>query len=156
VEWLLGGLEATALAQHLRASRWGYAAVNAAHIFGIALLIGAILPLNLRLLGLWPKVPLSMLARVLVPMAASGLGLAIVAGGLLFSVRAREYADLGILQAKLALVGVGLLSALALHGAYRLRLEDASRLRLAAHALLSTACWVGALICGRLIAFAMD
>ena len=54
---LLAGLEATAVAQTLRTSRWLYAATNTAHIFGIALLVGAIVPLDLRLLGWWPDVP---------------------------------------------------------------------------------------------------
>src|SRR3546814_3819020 len=37
----------------LRASRWVYPLVNTAHIAGIALLFGAIAPLDLRLLGAW-------------------------------------------------------------------------------------------------------
>ena len=36
----------------LRASRWVYPLVNTAHITGLAVLFGAILPLDLRLLGL--------------------------------------------------------------------------------------------------------
>ncbi len=144
------------MAQALRASRWGYAAVNAAHILGIALLIGAIVPLDLRFLGLWRTVPRAALTRVLVPVAAGGLALAILAGLLLFSVRAREYAGIGFLQAKLALVSVGLVSALALHRAHGRLLENSSDARLAGHAVVSLLCWIGALACGRLIAFAGD
>ena len=44
-------LQATPVAQYLRTARWGYATLNTAHVFGIALLVGAILPLDLRLLG---------------------------------------------------------------------------------------------------------
>lgn len=156
MEALLAGLEATAIARTLRSSRWLYAEVNAAHILGIALLVGAIVPLNLRLLGLWPGVPRVLLVRVLVPVAATGLAVAIAAGGLLFMVRAREYADLGLLQIKLALVATGVIAALALHRAHGFLLETASSQRLAAHALLSLLCWPAALLCGRLIAFAGD
>ena len=53
MEAFFAALETTAPAQYLRVSRWGYAAVSGAHILGIALLVGAILPLNLRLLGFW-------------------------------------------------------------------------------------------------------
>ena len=67
-------------------SRWGYAAVNTLHILGIALLVGSIIPFNLHVLGLWRNVPRIMLARVLVPVAATGLVLAVIAGSLLFSV----------------------------------------------------------------------
>jgi hypothetical protein len=156
VEEILATIEATPVAQYLRASRWGYAAVNTAHVLGIALLVGAILPLNLRLLGVWRSVPRAALVRVLVPAAATGLLLAVVAGALLFSVRAEEYAALGVLRLKVALIALGILGALELHRAYGLELEQASDVRVAGHAILSTVCWLGALICGRLIAFVMD
>jgi hypothetical protein len=156
VEWYLAALEATPAAQYLRGARWGYAAVSTAHVLGIALLVGAILPLNLRLAGLWRSVPLAALARVLVPVAAAGLALAIVAGALLFSVRAREYADLGVFQVKLVLVATGILAALALHRGFGMRLENAGRGRRCTHAIVSTTCWLGALVCGRLIAFVTD
>ena len=156
LEFLLPALEGTAVAQTLRVSRWAYAAVNAAHILGIGLLIGAIVPLNLRFLGFWRAVPRQVLASVLVPVAAAGLTIALVAGVLLFMVRAREYAGVGFLQIKLALVAIGVLAALALHHAHGRLLESASGGRLAVHAILSLLCWIGALACGRLIAFAMD
>lgn len=153
---LLAALEGTEVAQALRASRWGYAAVNAAHILGIGLLIGAIVPLNLRFLGLWRTVPRPMLVRVLVPVAACGLALALTAGLLLFSVRAQEYAGVGFLRIKMALVAIGLLAAVTLHHAHGRLLESASDSRLALHAILSLICWISALACGRLIAFAVD
>lgn len=152
----LAALEGMAIAQALRVSRWGYAAVNAAHILGIALLIGAMVPLHLRFLGAWRSVPRPLLVRVLVPTAAIGLGLAVLAGFLLFSVRAREYADIGFLQAKVILVAVGTLSALSLHYTHGFLLENASNSRLAGHAVVALVCWLGALACGRLIAFSGD
>ena len=156
MEALLAALEGTALAQALRGSRWGYAALNAAHIFAIALLIGSVVPLNLRLLGVWRSISREAVVRVLAPVAASGLALALLTGPLLFAVRAREYAGVGFLQLKLALIAVGVLSALALCRSHGFLLRDAPRARLAGHAVLSTVCWLGALVCGRLIAFAGD
>ena len=156
MEALFAALEGTAVAQFLRVSRWGYAAVNGAHIVGIGLLIGSIVPLNLRFLGLWPTVPRQMLVRVLAPVAISGLALAVGAGMLLFSVKAREYAGISFLQIKLLLVIAGSLSALALHRATGRSLEAASDRHLVGHAVFSLLCWLGALFCGRLIAFAGD
>lgn len=153
MESLLAAMESTAIAEYLRVSRWGYAAVNTAHVLGIALLIGAILPFNLHSLGLWRDVPRLLLARVLVPVAAFGLVLAVVAGTLLFSVRALEYSAIVFLQLKIVLVMVGVLSALLLLRAYGWSLRGATDARLRAHALVSTVCWLGALVCGRLIAF---
>lgn len=156
MEALLAALEHTGVAQALRVSRWGYAAVNAAHILGVALLVGAIVPLHLRFLGAWRGVSRDALVRVLVPVAAAGLALAATAGALLFAVRAREYADIGFLQAKLVLVALATLSAILLHRAHGFRLESARDARLAGHAAIGLACWIGALVCGRLIAFAGD
>jgi len=156
MEAFFAALEATTPAQYLRVSRWGYAAVSGAHILGIALLVGAIVPLNLRLLGLWPSIPRANLLRPLVPVAATGLALAAVTGSLLFSVRAQEYAAIGYFQVKLVLVSVGLWSAVVIHRAYGLTLESASEHRLRFHALVSLGSWLGALACGRMIAFAVD
>lgn len=156
MEALLSGLEGTGLAQALRYSRWGYAAVNAGHILGFALLLGSTVALNLRLLGLWRSVPLAPLARVLVPVAAAGLALAVTAGLILFAVRAGEYAGLGVLQAKLAFVAVATVSAIVLHARYGLELHGAGPARQRVHAVVSLSCWLGALTCGRLIAFTAD
>lgn len=140
----------------LRFSRWGYALVNTAHVLGIALLVGAILPLDLRLMGAWSDVPRATLARVLVPVAAGGLVLAVTAGLLLFSVRATDYAALLVFRVKLLLIATGAGSAVALHLAHGLLLEGAGQRRLAGAGTLSVICWLGALVAGRMIAFAGD
>lgn len=149
----MAAIEATPLAANLRVSRWGYAAINACHILGISLLVGSIVPLDLRLLGLWRTVPRAQLARVLVPVAAFGLVLAGSTGVLLFSVRATEYADITVFQIKLALVVLGASAAILLHLRHGRWLASASRPTLVIHALMSMACWIGALALGRLIAF---
>jgi hypothetical protein len=99
-------------------SRWGYAALSASHILALAMLVGATLPLNLRLLGLWPRIEVATLARVLVPVAATGLALAILTGLALFSVRAGEYAALSVLHVKVALVTIGGAAAIWAHVRY--------------------------------------
>ena len=156
MESLFAAIEGTALAHTLRGSRWLYAGVSAAHIFAIALLIGSVVPLNLRLLGVWRGVSREAVVRVLAPVAASGLILALLTGPLLFAVRAREYSGVGFLQVKLIFIAFGVLSTLALCRTHGFLLGDAPRTRLTGHAILSTVCWLGALVCGRMIAFAGD
>jgi hypothetical protein len=156
MDQLLAALAGSDIATLLRFSRWGYAAVNAAHILGIAMLVGAIVPLDLKLLGAWRTVPRDQLARVLVPVAAGGLALAVITGFTLFSVRATEYPQIGVFPVKIALIAVGTASAIALHIAHGWRLESAGPRRLAAAGALSMTCWLGALVCGRMIAFAGD
>lgn len=153
MEALLAALEASGIATYLRSARWGYAAVNGAHVLGIAVLVGAILPLDLRLLGFWRGIERGVLVRVLAPTAACGLVLAVVAGVLLFSVRAGEYAALTVFQVKLALIVLGTLSALGAHLRYGGSLQGAPAGALRGTAVVSLLCWLGALTCGRLIAF---
>lgn len=151
---LLASLETAAFAQYLRGARWVYAAVNGAHILGIALLVGAIVPLDLKLFGFWPSVNRRDLARVLVPVAMTGLALAICMGFLLFATRATEYADVTFFRIKLLLVLTGIGAAVLLHLRHGFLLEHASRRTCMLHGTLSLVCWTGALVCGRLIAFA--
>lgn len=153
MEGFLAALAGTDIASALRVSRWGYAAVNAAHILGIAMLLGAILTLDLRLLGVWHRIERGPLVRVLVPVAATGLLVAMTTGALLFSVRAPEYAALTVFQVKLALVGTGAVSAITVHLIHGLWLETAGPTLLARAGALSMACWLGALVAGRMIAF---
>jgi hypothetical protein len=156
VEVWLGAIQGSDIATALRFSRWGYAAVNTAHVLGIALLVGAIIPLDLRLVGCWPAVPREALIRVLVPVAATGLALAVSAGLLLFSIRAGDYAALWVFRGKLLLIATGAGSAILLHLTYGRRLAEAPPERLARAGMLSMTCWLGALIAGRMIAFAGD
>ena len=153
MEPFLAALETTWVAENLRVSRWGYAAVSGAHILGIALLVGGILPLDLRLLCLWPSTHRADIVRVLVATAASGLALAAITGALLFSVRAQDYWTIDFFQAKLAFILAGTVSAVLIHRSYGLTLEAANPTRLRWSALLSMACWIGALASGRAIAF---
>jgi hypothetical protein len=157
-DWL-AGLEATALARALRDSVWVYPLVNAGHILGVALLVGSIVPLDLRLLWAWRSVPLAPLWRVLTLTAAAGLALAMVFGSLLFITRATEYAASGFFIAKMVVVGVATANALALRMVVPGDLtsmwsttEKPSRgIRLAGG--ISLAAWLTALTLGRLVGY---
>jgi hypothetical protein len=156
-EWL-AGLEATAFATALRNSVWTYPLVNAGHIAGIALLVGSIVPLDLRLLGAWRSVPLAPLWRVLTRTAAVGLALAAVFGALLFITRATEYAVSGFFLTKMAIVAAATVNALLLRTGARDDLMNAGpgarpsrRMRLAG--AFSLAAWLTALTLGRLVGY---
>lgn len=144
-------LEGLALAEWLRYSRWGYAAVNATHVIGISLLFGAAVTLDLRLLGLWRSIALRPLYRVLSHVAASGLIVAIASGALLFCVRATEYAALDLFLAKITLIAMGAALAAALHFGFDIERISRTRQRLAG--ALSLSIWLTVLICGRMLAF---
>ena len=147
-------LESLPLSVALRGSVWAYPLINAGHILGVALLVGGIVPLDLRLLGGWPTVPAAPLWRVLVCTAGAGLGLAAVCGGLLFITRATTYIDSSLFADKMALVGIGLANALILHLGMRskplsARLPRSVRLQ----AALSLFVWLMVLTLGRLVGY---
>ena len=157
-EWL-AALEATALASALRDSVWVYPLVNAGHLLGVALLVGSIIPLDLRLLCAWQSVPLAPLWRVLTHTAAAGLALAIVFGSLLFITRATEYAESAFFVAKMAVVLAATVNALTLRiavpaevsGARPATGKPSRRLRIAGG--VSLAAWLTALTLGRLVGY---
>jgi len=153
MDGLLTVLSQSEIATYLRFSRWGYAAVNTTHVLGIAFLVGAIVPLDLRLMGAWPGIAHRDLARVLVPMAGVGLTLAVVTGALLFSVRAGEYDDLIVFWIKMALLSFGAMSAFIAHLRFGRWLETASSRQLFRIGAVSMICWLGVLVAGRMIAF---
>lgn len=150
-DWL-PWLEATAFAVALRDSVWVYPLVNAAHLMGVALLVGAIVPLDLRLLGFWPSVPLAAFGRVLRAVAATGLILALLAGGAMFVARAAEYAASSYFLAKMAFVFVGGVNALVVSRVSPARMVDWG-IGCALAAALSLICWTSALVLGRLVGY---
>lgn len=153
MEVILDGLAASPIAEWVRQSRWGYAGIATAHVLGISLLVGAILPMDLRLLGAGRAIDIPGLARLLLPVAVTGLLLAIGSGLLMFSGRATEYAGYGLFQIKIALVLTGAASALLIHCRFGPWLQGMPRKIQIRTAILSLCSWLGALICGRSIAF---
>lgn len=156
MEALLEGIAATPVADALKASGTLYMFVNALHILSIGLVVGAILPLDLRLLGLFGHAPLSVLGPFLSRAAATGVVFAILTGLALFSVRPAEYAANPAFLAKLGLLALGVANALALRctGHWRTAVAEGPvhpALRLQAG--LSFAAWTGAVVAGRWIGF---
>lgn len=156
-QWL-AALEATTFARALGNSVWAYPLVNAGHILGVALLVGSIVPLDLRLLSAWRYQPLAPLWEVLTRTAAIGLMLAVVFGGLLFATRATEYAASPFFLAKMGVVLAGAVNALALRVAFpREAIEGKAGTALPARvrfaAALSLIAWLAALTLGRLVGY---
>ncbi|MCU0910083.1 MAG: hypothetical protein MUE98_01660 [Rhodobacteraceae bacterium] len=136
-------LEATALAQHLKAARWTYPLVNAGHVAGLALLVGAIVPMNLRRLGWVPGPDPAAVVGFLRPFAVAGLVLAAGCGALLFATQASDYAANGWFRLKIALLAVALVNAARHLGGMPSRRGAA----------LSLALWPLVLLSGRMIGY---
>ncbi|WP_111640658.1 DUF6644 family protein [Marinimicrobium alkaliphilum] len=156
LEGLLLSLGDTTLASALRQSSIAYPLVSSAHIFGIGLLAGGIVILDLRLLGAIRRGSLSELAPLMSLVAAVGLALAIVTGTLLFSVQPAHYLDNSAFLLKQLLISLGLLNTLLVHRLPQWRAVLAGQpaaplLKLTA--VLSLVLWLAVLLAGRWIAF---
>jgi len=150
-------IESWSLALFLRGSIWAYPLVNTLHLLGIALLIGSLATLDLRVLGVWRRVPAAGLASVVLPVALAGFGLAVIAGPLLFLVQAKTYAALWLFQIKMALLVLAVVNAIFFMRSvawrrFRKGGEASAGLRMSA--LLSLLLWLGVLVFGRLIGYA--
>ncbi|MCA0319046.1 MAG: hypothetical protein LCH88_13360 [Proteobacteria bacterium] len=131
-----------------------YAAVSALHILGIALLVGGIVLVDLRLVGLMRRLDLDAMAQ-LRALARTGAALAVATGILLASARPAEYLANRVFLAKMAVVALALANALTFEAMARGRtlaaLVDTPFGRAAG--LVSLACWPVVIALGRWIAF---
>jgi hypothetical protein len=140
----------------LQRSGTAYLLVNASHILGLGLLLGSMLPLDLRLVLGRTQASLSVLAPFAIRTAGVGLGLALLTGAWLFSVNPHAYLDNVAFRWKLVLLSLALVNVAVQHRQWRvakvqeLRPVPAGvRIAAAASALL----WVSTLVAGRWIGF---
>jgi hypothetical protein len=169
VQELLAWIEASPLGRIMRESGpWTYALVNLAHILGIASLFGAILVLDLRLLGMGiggikngtaRRLPFAPLAAAAVPVARSGFLLAVASGVSLLSANATDYEGNPFLLIKFPAIAIGLVNAVLLgrstawHAARTDTATAADARRLAIMSAVSLVSWVTAVAAGRLIGY---
>lgn len=154
---LAAALEASALGQWARGSAFGYPLANLVHLLGLVMLIGGIGVLDLRLLGLFRRLPAGVMARALIPLAALGLALLIPSGLVMFAADAGPLIRSEIFGWKLALIALALANVAIVHAAWRRRFAAwdqgpprAARLT----AATSLGLWLAAAAMGRLIAYA--
>jgi hypothetical protein len=140
----------------LQESGTAYLFVNAAHIIGIALLVGAILPLDLRLIGFFRTVPVTVIGPFLSRVAAVGVAWAMLTGLWLFSVKPAEYLANTAFLCKMALLAVAVGNISLQHHSRHFRLAlagGAIQPRVRILAALSAVMWLSVLLAGRWIGF---
>src|SRR6266852_3415016 len=109
--WLQGSILGHAMRE---SGVWTYGVVNLVHILGVASLFGAVLVLDLRLLGLWRNVGLPAISKPTVPVAVTGFVVAAISGVGLLATKATEYVGNPFLYIKFPAISLGLLNVLAL------------------------------------------
>jgi uncharacterized membrane protein YbhN (UPF0104 family) len=160
VDAFLTWMEASALGFAIReAGPTAYAIVNLLHILAIASLFGAVLLLDLRLLGAFRQLRIAELSSATVPVATVGFGLAAVTGVCLLATNATDYIGNGYLLLKFPAIALGVanVAALNLSRAWRERhrreLTREELRQLAVQGAVSLASWLTAISAGRLIAY---
>lgn len=133
-----------------------YLFVNAAHILGIGLLLGAILPLDLLLLRSTRGQHLPVLAPFLIRTAATGATLAVLTGLWLFSVKPLEYVQNPAFLFKVTLLVLAFCNVALQHRGERFEAAIRSgqpTARTRAFAAASAVLWLSILVAGRWIGF---
>lgn len=152
LEWL----EATGLAEWARVSIWGYPIAITAHSIGLAVMVGPVLILDLRLLGWFKSIPYSSLSRIL-GVAWVGFAINFISGVVLFAMQATSYITNVPFLVKIGLVLLGAISAAQQQSVIARNASswDTSGVpsSVTTVAIISIVFWVGAIITGRLIAY---
>lgn len=129
---------------------WSYPTVLTLHTIGLAILIGAVSVIDLRLLGVGREVPLPIIGR-LYRFVWIGFVINLASGLVLFVTQAADRGTQTVFLIKLGFIVIAFTLALALRRYLRSNTEVPLNAR--AMASLSLACWVAAIVTGRLMAY---
>lgn len=134
----------------LKSHVWAYPALEVAHLCGIALLLGNLVLLELRVFGWGKALPVHELARLSLGLAAAGFGLAAASGLLMFASQPLELLSNRAFTLKMLLLLAAACNAAVFHARGSLtRLDGWAR----AQMFVSTLLWLAAIACGRWIAY---
>jgi hypothetical protein len=134
----------------LQSTPWAYPALEAVHIVGIALLVGNLVALEMRVFGRAAALPVSGLARLSLTIALSGFALAAASGSLMFATQPFELLANRAFLVKMGLLVLAGCNAVWFHArGSLLKLDSMARVQM----LSSTAIWLAVIFCGRWIAY---
>jgi hypothetical protein len=129
---------------------WLYPMLEALHIVGIALLVGSLVLLELRVWGRGAALPIEPLARLALAVTGVGFGVIVFTGILMFAAAPGELLANRAFTIKIGLVMLAGLNAAWFHGRGGLvKLDAMARWQ----TMVSLGLWVAVIICGRWIAY---
>ncbi|MES2623774.1 MAG: hypothetical protein V4628_00715 [Pseudomonadota bacterium] len=143
-------IEETSLGVHVREDAWTFAIMLCLHSVGMAASLGVVMITTLRSIGWLRGIPV--LAHTgLFPIAWAGFFINLISGISLYVSHATEYTFQVVFILKLSLLALGGITMKLMMNNYRLHGDDGKSRLLGAITLAS---WVGAIITGRLMAYA--
>jgi hypothetical protein len=139
-----------ALFSPIRTHAWAYPALEAVHILGIALLVGNLVLLEMRVWGKGQALPVKALAQLSLSIALAGFAIAAVSGLVMFAAQAAELLANRAFVIKIGLIMLAGCNAAWFHGRGSLgKLDALAKLQ----TLISSLIWLAAIACGRWIAY---
>ena len=158
---LISYFENSALADNIRENDLLFPLIESVHVVSICLVVGSILVVDLRLLGLASlDRSVSRVSRGILPLTWFAFAVAVASGSLMFISNATKYLENGYFIAKLLLIGVAGLNMVIFHAISarnQPQWENKARLPLPARLAggLSILLWISVVACGRWIGFTM-
>lgn len=134
----------------LGAHPWAYPMLEVVHLIGVALILGNLVLLEMRVFGWASALPIEPLARLSLGLVGVGFGLAVVTGLLMFGTQPAELLANRVFTAKMALIMLAGCNAGWFHARRSLQLQDTTA---RVSMLLSLVIWILVITCGRWIAY---
>lgn len=144
---------ATSLADWATQSGWAYPVANTVHVLALVLLLGGIGLVDLRVLGLFRRLPLEPLSSALIPIAATGVLILAASGAILFAADAVAVADSPVFRLKLVLIAGALANVVLFRCLFGKTVHDPPSPGARMLALISIGLWTSIAIAGRWIAY---
>jgi hypothetical protein len=149
-------LQSTAVASFVAETLWAYPLFETLHTLGMALMVGSLGLINLRVVGYKPQLPI-LGTLDLLPLAWFGFTVNLISGLALFTSDAVYFWESYTFRIKLVLILLGGINAFLLGASVfreaRLGADVVVPLRARFIAGSSLVFWLGAIIAGRLIAY---
>ncbi len=134
----------------LSASAWAYPALEVIHIVGIAMMLGSLALVELRVWGYGSALPARPLARAGLTLTVGGFVLVACSGLTMFAAHPGELLANRAFVVKMGLLTLGGINAAVFHARDGVaRSDTAARLQ----TVLSLGLWLAVIICGRWIAY---
>jgi hypothetical protein len=151
-------LEGTSLAGYIRHSHTLYPIIEIVHILGFIVLVGSAFLFDLRLLGVSKKIPVTDMARHLLPWSRRSLLLVLPSGFILFMSQATSLAHNRVFGLKLTLIILALANAGLFHRYTFKHVNSWDQLQPAPPAaktagVISLILWTAVITCGRFLAY---
>ncbi len=158
---IIAFFEDSSLADAVRENDLLFPLIESAHVLAICLVVGSIVAVDLRLLGLaWVKRPVSAVASGILPLTWGAFAVAVASGFFMFMSNATKYLGNGFFVAKLVLIAAAGVNMLVFHfvsARDQPRWDDQTRPPLSARLAggISLLLWIAVVACGRWIGFTM-